>query len=524
MSDSKGGDILLAIDCGTQSLRTLLFDLEGNLLEKVKIEYEPYQSGQPGWAEQDPEVFWKSLCRGCQRLAADYPALWNRLAGAGVTAQRDSMVCMDAQGNTLRPVITWLDQRKAKPVYRPRGLNALAYQLAGMDKALLKTQSEGKGTWIQQNQPEIWEKTDLYTQVSGFLNFRLTGERRDSVASQIGHIPFQYKKRRWAGPRELNSRLFPVEPEKLPEIVEPGEIIGRISRAGAEATGIPEGLPVVAAGSDKGCETLGMGVTDESLASLSFGTTATVQTTSDRYYEPLRFMPAYPAPLPNRWNPEVEIFRGFWMITWFRKEFCHKEVLGAQEQGVAPEVLMDRLLQAVPAGSMGLMVQPFWSPGLKQPAAKGAMIGFGDVHTRAYVYRGVIEGLGYALRDGLHAIEKKNGRQAERIAVSGGASRSDSICQISADILGRPLVRGRTAETSGLGAALVTAAGLGLHRSIEGAAGAMVHYADTFAPDPANRRLYDDLFGVYQKMYPGLQGLYRAIARVTGYPEPADVS
>jgi len=394
------------------------------------------------------------------------------------------------------------------------------YRIVGMAEALAKGQADGKCNWIRQYQPEIWEKTHKYLQVSGFLNYRLTGNYIDSIASQIGHVPINYKKMKWASKRGLTSKLFPIEREKLPDIVKPGELIGKVCEKASEQTGIPEGIPVVACGSDKGCETIGMGVVDETMASLSFGTTATVQTTSRRYFEPLRFMPPYPAPIPGRYNPEVEIFRGFWMISWFKNEFAYKEVLEAKKIGVPPEKVMNQLLADAPPGSMGLMVQPYWGPGLKQPMAKGAMIGFGDVHGKPHVYRAVIEGLAYALLDGLHKMENAGKFTVKKVAVSGGASQSDKICQITSDIFDLPLIRGRTYETSGLGAAIVTTVGLGIHSSFESAIESMVKYDRAFEPDEKNVALYRNLYTrVYQKMYDSLSPLYAEIRDITGYPE-----
>jgi len=512
--------VVLSIDCGTQSLRATLFGHEGELYEKVQIEYEPYYSTKPGWAEQDPEIYWRSLCTACMSLKVKKPELFLRIEGVGVTAIRASMVNVDRDGNPLRPVITWLDQRKARTVYSPKGLMKLGYSVVGMEEAIAKVQVEGKCNWIMQYEPVVWEKTYKYLQISGFLNFRLTGRFADSVAAQIGHIPFNYKKMRWASKRSLSGKLFPVEHEKLPETVKPGEAIGEISRQASAQTGIRQGVPVIACGSDKGCETIGMGVINEKMANLSFGTTATVQTTTKRYFEPLRFMPPYPAPIPGRFNPEVEIFRGFWMITWFKEEFAYQEVLASQEREVTPEVVLNGLLSEAPPGSMGLVVQPFWSPGLKQPAAKGAMIGFGDVHKKAHVYRAVIEGLGYALLDGLHKIERAGKFKVEEITVSGGATQSDEICQITADIFDLPLAKGRTYETSGLGAAIVTCVGLGLYPSFKEAIERMVKHEKVFEPNPAHVATYRKLYRrVYQKVFAALRPLYEEIREITGYPE-----
>jgi sugar (pentulose or hexulose) kinase len=516
-----GKDVILTIDCGTQSLRALLFALDGDLLTKAQVAYLPYVSPRPGWAEQDPEVYWQSLCRACAELKRKAAGIFARIAGVGVTAQRNSMINIDQAGGCLRPAIIWLDQRKAVPSLASHGLLRKMLKCFRMDGVLSGLQAEGKCNWIRQQQPRLWQATHKYLQVSGFLNYRLTGRFADSVASQIGHLPFNYRKMRWARRPELSALLFPVEREKLPELVMPGEPLGSITARAAAQTGIPAGLPVIACGSDKGCETLGSGIIDQRAVSLSFGTTATIQTTARTYFEPIRFMPPYPAALPGFYNPEVEIFRGYWMITWYKNEFAHKEVQEARSNGMAAEEILNRLLAQAPPGAMGLVVQPYWGAGPKTPWAKGAMIGFGDVHTRAHVYRAVIEGLGFALFEGLHKIEKAGGIKAESAAVSGGASQSDEICKITADIFNLPMLKGRTHETSGLGAAIVTAVGLGCHPSFEAAVKRMVQVQKVFEPDPQHVALYRQLYHrVYQKIFNALSPLYAEIQEITGYPEP----
>jgi sugar (pentulose or hexulose) kinase len=493
--------------------------VSGRLLAREKIEYEPYVSPAPGWAEQDAEIYYRALVTACRRLRERHGPLMERVRGVGVTTQRDTLVCLDSEGRTLRPAILWLDQRRAEPSYRPGRAFQTALGVIGMGEALARTQEANRVAWIQQNEPEVWKKTAQVLQVSGFLNLRLTGERADSIASQIGHIPFDYRRQEWARPEHLSARLFPVESERLPRLLRPGETLGHITAKAAEETGLPEGLPVIAAGSDKGCETIGMGVIDCSMAALSFGTTATVQTTSRRYFEPISFMPAYPALIPGAFNPEVEIFRGYWMITWFKNQFAYQEVLEAQRRNLPPELMLDELLKSTPPGAMGLVMQPYWSPGLDNPNAKGALIGFGDVHTRAHVYRALIEGLAFGLLEGLEAIERKGRCRVERLTVSGGASQSDEICQIAADVFNRPLLRGRTHETSGLGAAMATAAGLGFHPSVEAAISAMKVYQHEFRPRQQASAVYRELYErVYRRMDRALGPLYRETREIVNYP------
>lgn len=514
---------ILSVDCGTQSLRAMIFSLQGDVLAIQKIPFEPCSIPKPGWAEQDPEVYWNALKTACKMLEKKSPLFFKAIAGMGVTTLRNTMVNVDAQGNPLRNATVWLDQRKAAPVYKPGLGMKLLIKTIGIGDSLNKAQRDGKCNWIRQNQPDIWKNTHKYLQVSGFLNHRLTGEFKDSVASQIGHIPFNYKKQKWGNPKRLlafSAKLYPVEKNKLPGLVKPGELIGKISKKASSETGIPENLPVIACGSDKGCETVGMGVLSPEMASLSFGTTATIQTTSKKYLEPIPFMPSYPAVIPKHFNPEVEIFRGFWMITWFKNEFAQEEVEMAREKNISAEEVLNELLCQSPPGAMGLVVQPFWSPGLSEPAAKGAMIGFGDVHTKTHVYRAVIEGLMFALKDGKEKIEKVSGRSVEKLAVSGGASISDEICHIAADVFNVPIVRGKTIETSGLGAALTTAVGTGIYETMEKAADEMVHHSKEFKPNSKHVEIYNKLYEkVYRKMYQTLEPLYHEIREITGYPE-----
>jgi sugar (pentulose or hexulose) kinase len=420
----------------------------------------------------------------------------------------------------VRPAILWLDTRKAAPVYHPGPLPRAIYAAMGLLPVIMKIQEDCKCNWVRQHQREAWDRATKVLQVSGFLNHRLTGEFRDSVASQIGHIPFNYRKLRWCRPGELNARVFPLDPEKRPELVAPGGCIGRISPLAAAATGIPAGVPVIACASDKGAESLGAGCTGEAMASLSLGTAATVMTTSRRYFEPLACMPAYPAAMPDRYSPEVQVFRGYWLINWFLREFAPAEREAARMRGVPPETLLDRFLRDVPAGSLGLMTLPHWGAQLDDPAAKGSMIGLGEAHTRGYFYRSLIEGLGFALRDGLEQIERASGHRVERIGIAGGAAQSEEICQITADIIGRPLCRGETFEAAGLGVAVLIAAGAGLHGSLADAVRLMVRPGRSFIPQPRNRDLYQRLFlKVHRRIQRRLGPLHAQIRQILDYPE-----
>lgn len=514
--------LLLAIDNGTQSVRALVFDLQGNLVCKSKIAIEPYFSLRPGWAEQHASLFWDTACDACRNVVAELGKEADRIAGVAVTTQRATVVSVDINGEPLRPAISWLDQRRAENLSPMGGGWDLLLAAIGQSAAITNFRAQAKSNWLQVHEPDLWQRTHKFLLVSGYLNYRLCGDYVDSSASQVGYIPFNFRRHDWAPAFDWKWRATRVAREQLPQLKAPGQHLGVVSKQAAQRTGLREGLPVIAAGADKACEILGSGCITPDVGALSYGTTATINACSSKYVEPIPLIPPYPAAMPGAYCTEIQIFRGFWMINWFLSQFGGMEMQQAELQGVAAEQIFDERIADVPPGSMGLIVQPYWSPGVKVPGpeAKGSIIGFGDVHTRNHVYRAILEGLAYALREGKERIERRNGVAMRTLRVSGGGSQSDRAMQITADIFGLPVERPHTFETSGLGAAINVAVGLGLHADFPRAVAAMTRVQDTFAPDAQTRRVYDELYhDVYLKMYSRLQPLYRRIGRITGYPK-----
>ena len=304
----------------------------------------------------------------------------------------------------------------------------------------------------------------------------------------------------------------------LPKLVPAGSEIGRISAQAAEATGLPKNLPIIAAAADKACEVIGAGCLEPQIGCLSYGTTATINATHQKYIEVIPLIPPYPSAIPQSYNLEIQIYRGFWMVSWFKEQFAHKETLIAEEQGIMAEELFDELVNAVPPGSDGLTLQPYWSPGLRHPGpeARGAIIGFGDVHTRAHLYRSILEGLAFGLREGAERIGRRSKVEIEQLRVAGGGSQSDAAMQITADVFNLPTSRPHVFEASGLGAAVDAAVGVGLHSDFPSAITDMTRTGETFEPQPENVKIYDHIYNeVYLKMYKKLQGFYKSIQEIT---------
>ncbi len=503
--------LVLTIDLGTQSVRVILIDRAGNILHKVQQKFEkPYYSSQPGWAEQNPDVYWDAIGDITNRLKAQAASVWQDIIAVTVTTIRDTCVCVDNGGKPLRDAILWLDKREcklSKPV--PRG-SMMLISLVGMRDTIELQRKISACNWIMENEPNIWKRTYKFIMISGYLTFQLTGRMVDSVANMIGHIPINSRTRRWMGKNELTRCVFDIEKEKLTELIEPGETLGQITAEAAAKTGIPEGLPLIATGSDKGCETLGLSCITPDKASIGLGTTATIQFTIDRYLEPLPFIPAYPAVLKNHYNPEVQVYRGYWLISWFKKEFAAKEVQQAGEIGISPEQLLNARLAEIPAGCNGLVFQPYFTPGVVMPKARGAIIGFSDIHTRIHIYRAIIEGINFALMDGLYTMQRRGKIKISKLFIAGGGSQSDEICRITANMFGLPVYRIQTYEATALGSAIVAFAAMGVFSNIQEAALSMVHIKDEFLPNMQEHNKYKKIFEeVFCKIFSRLLPLYK---------------
>ncbi len=238
---------LLAIDVGTQSVRAIVFDQQGRLLAKAQVPLEPpYISPQPGWAEQDPEIYWNAIVAACQQLWAQGEVRPESISGLSLTTLRSTVVCADATGRPLRPAIVWLDQRKASQLPPLGPLWNTAFRLAGASGLMHHLQTEAEANWLAQNEPELWGATDKFVFISGWLVHRMVGEWVDSSGAQVGFVPFDYKRLAWAAPADFKWRAVAVRQSQLPRLVAPGGKLGTLKRRSGRPG--PAGRPAGACG------------------------------------------------------------------------------------------------------------------------------------------------------------------------------------------------------------------------------------------------------------------------------------
>ncbi len=509
--------LILTIDFGTQSVRTSLINKQGEIEYLVKRKYDPpYISTGKGYAEQDPDFYYHNMMECLKELAKNNKDKLSRIKGSTLATFRDSAVLLDKDNKPVRKSILWLDQRMAKASEKIPLMHRIIFRLVGMGDTIKLNRSRTMAHWIKENEPENWAKTEKYVNISTYLTFKLTNQLVDSAANVIGHYPVNFKARKWYSPNALKAAIFGIPRKMFFELKQPGELLGEFSEEICEETGLPKGIKLYASGSDKACETVGLGALDKSVGAISYGTASTIEVSNQKYHEPEPFLPAYPAAVPNWYNMEVQIYRGYWMLSWFTKNFASELIDESKIQDMAVEELLNKQLNDIPPGSDGLVLQPYWGPGLRRPLAKGAVIGFSDIHTREHFYRAIIEGIAYALKEGLESIEKSQHHKVKELRISGGGSQSDAICQITADVFNLPVSRVQTFETTSLGEAIATFVAVGEFKNVDEATKAMIHKTTTFNPNPEAVKQYEELYKhVYVRMFPRLKRIYRYINKFT---------
>ena len=502
--------LILTYDIGTQSSRAILVDKQGNIVDKVQVKYkEPYFRQYPGWAEQKTDFYFAHMCAASTVLMERNQDKVGDIIACAITVIRDTLVFLDENNRPTRDIIHWLDARKCEFDDPFPWWKKIAFEVIGMGKGTKIGYRTSKVNWVRQQQPEIWNKTKKIVCLPAYLNYRMTGRLADTPANTSAHIPMDYKKKKWMKENDLTRCMFDVPQEKLYELIPSGQILGYVTKEAAELSGAPEGLPLISTGADKACETLGLSVASPEKASVSFGTSSTIEMYSEKYFEPQQFLPSYPSVINNAWNPEIQVFRGFWMLSWYIKEFGQKDKEEADALGISAEELLNRRAAEIPAGCNGLMLQPYWTPDVLKPDSYGAIIGFSDYHTRYHMYRAIMEGICLELYMSMKSMEKRGKKHIEEVFVGGGGSKSDLACQILADTFGLPVKRIHTHEACSIGAAMVAFVAKGEFNSFDEAIKSMVHEKDVFMPIPENHETYMSIYNkVYRKIYRNVRPLY----------------
>ncbi|MCR5741656.1 MAG: FGGY-family carbohydrate kinase [Gammaproteobacteria bacterium] len=503
-------------DLGTQSIKGMIINEKGEILFSEKIKYnEPYYSKAVGYAEQSFDEYYRCFKKVAFSLKEQSEYVAKDILAVSITTFRDTFTVTDEFGNPKRDFILWLDSRRAEAKKKLPILQRLLFKLVKMEYCIKSQQGLCRQIWIKENEKELWDSSAKFASIQAILNKRLTGEFKEVEASCIGHVPHDYKKGGWLKESELTYPIYDLSKDKLVEMVPTLSTIGYISKECAEETGLIEGLPLIASAADKACELAGSGIRNDDAFELAFGTSVSIEYLTDKYIAPDPFMPAYPSLNPKKYISEVQIYRGCWMITDFIEHYCYEEREEASKLNIPVEVIMDSHLKEIPLGCKGLMLMPHWNPPLTNPEARGTMIGFLPDHNKYYIYRAIIEGIGYTLYENYLKLEKRCKRNSKYAVMSGGGSKSDDVCQIISDILGVEIRKPAEFEATAMGVAIGSFVSLGVYEDFDKATKNMVAYNKIFTPNKENHNKYMEIYNnIYKKVNEKMNPLYKGYYKV----------
>jgi xylulokinase len=491
---------VLGIDASTTATKAVLVDEAGEVAGVGTSEYD-VASPQPGWAEQDPDLWWNGAVEAIGRVLAATGVRGDDVAAVGLTGQMHGAVLLDGRDAVLRPAILWNDQRTARACEVIREAVGPERLIAITGNDALTGFTAPKLVWVRDHEPDVWRRVAHVLLPKDYVRLRLTGDHAMDKADGSGTILFDLAARDWS-PAILEA--LRIDPAWLPPTFEGPLPTGQVSAAAAAATGLRPGTPVVAGGGDQAANAVGTGAVDSGVVTLSLGTSGvTFAATREPLVEPAGRVHAFCHAVPDRWHLMSVMLSAAGSLRWFRD---------ALAPGVAFGALVDEAAD-VPPGAEGLLFLPYLTGERSphpDPLARGAFVGLTVRHGRPHLTRAVIEGVAFGLKDGLDLIVATGVPTPSRIHASGGGTASALWRQILADVLGAEIASVRTTEGAAYGAGMLAAVGAGWWPDVDAIAEAWVRPVVAATPS-ADAGRYAELHAEFRNLYPALAPTFRSL-------------
>jgi xylulokinase len=470
--------ILVGLDVGTTGVKAVAISTDGSVVARTERAY-PLSTPRPGWAEQDPEDWWRASEAALADLAV-------RPAGIGLSGQMHGLVALDAADRVLRPAILWNDQRTAAECAEIEERVGLERLIALTGNRALTGFTAPKLLWLRANEPDVYTAIRHVLLPKDYVRLRLTGERAIDVADASGTLLFDVARRRWS--KEVLDALE-VPREWLPRTLESPEPSGSTR----------DGVPVAAGAGDQAAGALGVGVDRPGPVSVVLGTSGVVFAALPRFSADAEArVHAFCHAVPRSWHAMGVMLSAAGSLRWLRDALV----------GESYEELI-REATRWPPGAEGLLFQPYLAGERTphaDPHARGAFVGLSLRHDRGALVRALLEGVAFGLRDSLELLGEL-GVRPDVARVSGGGARSELWLRIVASVLGLPLERTVVEEGAAYGAALLGGVAAGVFASAEEAVERCVRARDRVEPDAEWRSRYDELYARFRLLYPALRPL-----------------
>lgn len=496
---------VLGIDVGTGGSRALVMDDGGRIVSSATEEHAPFASPQIGWAEQRPEDWWRACGIAVSKALAKANLRGEDVACVGFSGQMHGAVMLDERDEVVRPALIWCDVRTQKQC---DDLTAKvgAERLIGLTcNPALANFTVTKFLWVRENEPELWKRVRSVMLPKDYVRFRLTGERATDMADASGTLLLDVAHRRWS-----NEMLQAAEISEswLPELFESPDVCGQVSSAGAAATGLRPGTPVVAGAGDQAAGATGMGIVAAGSVSATIGTSGVVFAATDRpALDPKGRLHTFCHAIPGRWHVMGVTQAAGLSLRWFRDQFGSES-----KDGGDPYERLTDAATTVPPGCDGLLWTPYLM-GERTPHldanARAALVGLSASHTRAHVVRAILEGVAFSLRDTFTIFEEMK-VPVKNIRLGGGGARSKLWRQIQADVYGHEVEIVEAEEGAAYGAAILAGVGAKIWPSVEAACERTVRVKERVPERVDVVQVMNDNYTAYQRVYAATKAIFNS--------------
>ncbi|MGQ9554200.1 MAG: xylulokinase [Anaerolineae bacterium] len=495
--------MLLGIDLGTSSLRAAVVDEHGCILGLGQQEYG-IDVPRPGWAEQYVNAWWEGAVRAVRQSLQQARITPTAIHGIGLSGQMHGTVLVDVEGCAIAPAIIWADTRSSKEAQSINEALGAERLVAVAGNRASPGFMAATLAWLGEHEPGLLERARYALLPKDYLRLRLTGEAATEPSDASASLLFDITKWQWS---QTLIEAVGVDSRLLPPLVPSTAVTGGLQAVVAEELGLLPGTPVVAGAGDQAAQAVGNGVIEENEASSTIGTGGQVfQPCRCPTADPLLRVHCFCHALPHTWYLMGAMLAAGLSLRWWR------DTLGLT--GSEAYSTLDGEAQAVPPGAGGLLFLPYLlgerTPHM-DPAARGAFIGLALHHGRGHLARAIMEGVAFALCDGL-AVLSELAPRPRRVVASGGGAKSRLWLQIQADVFGLPMATVAGIERAVVGAAMLAGIGTGIFDGFEQARESCVVYDDVIKPDKDRAKLYQAMFEQYRSLYPALREHLHALS------------
>lgn len=504
---------LIGIDVGTSAVKTVLFDENGSVTASAAREYPLYQP-QNGWAEQNPEDWRDAVLAAVSAVVRESGVNPDEVKGIGLSGQMHGLVMLDEQGEVIRPSIIWCDQRTGAEVEDMLQIMPRERWIEITANPPLTGWTAAKILWVRKHEPENFKRCRHILLPKDYIRYILTGVFATEVSDASGMQLMDVPNRCWS---EEVLEALNLDKALFARMYESCEVTGTLLPEIAAETGLRPDVIVAGGAGDNAAAAVGTGIVRDGTAFTTIGTSGVVFAHSSKVsIDPLGRVHTCCCAVPGAWHI-MGVTQGAGLsLKWFKDQFCQDYVAEADVRGCDVYDLINRDVEAVPAGSDRLIYLPYLmgerTPHL-DPDCRGVFFGLSAIHTKKHLLRAVMEGVSYSLCD-CNEILKEMGVHVSVMMACGGGGKSRVWRQMLADLYGCEVRTVKQEEGPALGAAILAGAACGIYPSVEEACSRLISEKSSTAPQKAEAELYTGYHRLYRKLYRSLREDYKELARL----------